>query len=339
MFPDLCEITGINHTEKCDKQANQETYFVICAYNMLTVYPLQRYNRIIKWRWHNEMLDQFKQELTRQGKSQNTIDTYLRNINLFIKWIEESIGEPFDGKILEYDCLQYKSYLATVKKQSPNSVNTKLTAVQVYADFLHAVGKQEKIKVEKQKASISPKVEVLEKNELNKCRRFVMASGNKLNIAVFEMFLNTGIRESELVDLTLDDIPMTDRKGMVIIRNGKGGKYREVPLNDSVRKALKDYIEVRPTTQDNHLFIGQRGALTRNGVYKIIQKIGLQALKEDKLYPHLLRHQCFTTMNSCGIDIKTIAELAGHTSVELTARYYVNSSRVQKENAVDGLMF
>lgn len=53
----------------------------------------------------------------------------------------------------------------------------------------------------------------------------------------------------------------------------------------------------------------------------------------------MLRHQCFTTMNSCGIDIKTIAELAGHTSVELTARYYVNSSSEQKVNAVDGLMF
>ena len=54
--------------------------------------------------------------------------------------------------------------------------------------------------------------------------------------------LNTGIRESELCSLEMDDITISDRKGTIIIRSGKGNKYRELPLNEDARNALADYI-------------------------------------------------------------------------------------------------
>ena len=103
------------------------------------------------------------------------------------------------------------------------------------------------------------------------------------------------------------DLEITERKGTATIRSGKGNKYRVVPLNKDARNALTNYIEhARPTTDSEKVFIGQRGALTRNGVYKIVSRLGEKAIGK-KVFPHMLRHQCFTTMaKNPAVDLKTI---------------------------------
>ena len=105
------------------------------------------------------------------------------------------------------------------------------------------------------------------------------------------------------------------------------------------RNALKDYIEnARPSDAESQkLFIGQRGALTRSAVYKIVNKLGEKALGKN-VYPHMLRHQCFTAMaKNPDVDLKTISSLAGHSNVELTAKYYINSSKQEQIDAVESL--
>ena len=141
--------------------------------------------------------------------------------------------------------------------------------------------------------------------------------------------------------MELSDVDITDRKGTVTIRSGKGNKYREIPLNKDARNALTAYIEHgRPSdVASNKLFIGQRGALNRNAVYKIVTKLGEKSIGK-KVFPHLLRHQCFTAMaKNPDVDLKTISELAGHSSTEITTRYYVNSSKQERIDAMDNLSF
>lgn len=78
------------------------------------------------------------------------------------------------------------------------------------------------------------------------------------------MFLNTGIRANELINLDIQDISISKRKGVVHDRQGKRKKYRDIPLNQDVRESLNAYIkEVNP---QNKLWIGQRGVLTQDGV-------------------------------------------------------------------------
>lgn len=287
----------------------------------------------------NQYVSNFNSALINAGKSSNTVSTYTQNAALFVQWLETVTGENFEGKILEMDVVEYSKYLSDTKRQSLNTIKSKLTAVQKFGDYLSCAGNMPSIKVQQKKGTTEPNVEVLEKNEVYKLLRYVRNTSNKLNIAVIILLLNTGIRETELCDLELTDIEISERKGQITIRNGKGNKYREIPLNVDARNALKDYIDnARPLdATSNKLFIGQRGALTRSAVYKIVNKLGEKALGKN-VYPHMLRHQCFTSMaKNPDVDLKTISSLAGHSNVELTAKYYINSSKQEQIDAVESL--
>lgn len=287
----------------------------------------------------NYYVEEFRRYMIKGGKSQNTVNTYTQNAQLFVEWLEQITNEKFNGKILEMDASEYSRYLSDIKKQSLNTIKAKLTAVQKFSEYLASIGIMPGIKVQQKKGIFEPEVEILEGNEVYKYLRCVRESRNKLNIAIIVLLLNTGIRESELCNLELSDVTISDRKGVIIIRSGKGNKYREIPLNPDARNALNDYIlNARPSDAETEkVFIGQRGALTRNAIYKIVSKMGLKYIGK-KVYPHMLRHQCFTSMaKNSETDLKTISSLAGHSSVELTMKYYVNSSKQEKIDAVEKL--
>lgn len=287
----------------------------------------------------NYYVEEFRRYMIKGGKSQNTVNTYTQNAQLFVEWLEQITNEKFNGKILEMDASEYSRYLSDIKKQSLNTIKAKLTAVQKFSEYLASIGIMPDIKVQQKKGISEPEVEILEKNDVYKYLRYVKNTGNKLNIAIIVLLLNTGIRESELCNIELSDVTISDRKGVIIIRSGKGNKYREIPLNVDARNALNDYIlNARPSdVETEKVFIGQRGALTRNGIYKIVNKMGIKAIGKN-VYPHMLRHQCFTSMaKNPEIDLKTISSLAGHSSIELTMKYYINSSKQEKIEAVEKL--
>lgn len=289
----------------------------------------------------NYYVEKFQQNMTESGKSRNTIATYTRNAELFCEWLESIINERFNGKITEMDVIEYTRYLTDIKKQSLNSIKAKLTALQKFADYLADTENMQPIKVQQKKGTVEPDVEVLEKNELYKYLRYTINTENLLNIAIVQLILNTGIRESELCNLELTDIEITERKGTMIIRSGKGNKYREIPLNKDARNALQNYLEnSRPAdTKSKKVFIGQRGALTRSAIYKIVNKLGTKAIGKN-VYPHMLRHQCLTAMaKNPDVDLKTISAIAGHSSTELTTKYYISSSKQEQIDAVDSLTF
>lgn len=287
----------------------------------------------------NTNLAEFEAELVRQGKSPNTVETYARNVRLFIDWLEHTTGEPFQDKISVFDGREYQAYLVTVRKQKPNTVNAKLEAVQQYVNFLSDLGEHERITISKQKSVPNYSVKVLDKSSLYKCRRWVSSYASARDAAIFELLLNTGLRVSELAALTMDDVQLSDRKGKVIARCGKGRKYREVPLNADGRNAVQKYLAVRPRNTDNHLFLGERGPLGRSAILKVVRKIGQQGAGVSDLSPHTLRHICFTRMAKNGTDLTTIADLAGHSDVKLTAKYYVATSEEDREAAVETLNF
>lgn len=322
-----------------------ETYLLICIlfsilkYVIILLSDKQNTNRKAASIMY-ESLELFQKSLAQESKSQNTINTYTRNITLFLNWLESVTKEPFNNKITQMDTQAYCKYLSDEKKMSLNTINSKLTSIKKFSDFLSDNGYMPYIKVVQKKGKTDSQVEVLEKNELYKYLRDTVSSENKLHIAIVQLILNTGIRESELCNLEMDDITISDRKGTIIIRSGKGNKYRELPLNNEARNALADYIQNgRPDTDTNKVFIGQRGAFNRNAIYKIINKIGQKSLGKN-VCPHMLRHQCFTAMaKNPDVDLKTISELAGHSSVELTAKYYIHSSKEEKINAVESLSF
>ena len=284
------------------------------------------------------MIDRFRAELTRQGFSENTVQTYTRNARLFTEWVQATTGEPFDNQISVFDGREYRSYLLNVEKLRPNSVNAKLQAVQKFADFLAGQGTQQPVKIKRQKVVASTEVKVLDKPALYKCRRWAAAHASVRDAAIFEVLVNTGVREAELAALTLADIQITERKGKLLVRNGKGNKSREIPLNCDARAALQKYIAVRPINSGDRIFFGQRGPLQRNAIYRVVNQIGRRGAGIEDLSPHVLRHTCFTRMAKAGVDLTTIASIAGHSDTKTTTRFYVSTSAADRDTAVDSLV-
>lgn len=272
-----------------------------------------------------DYIQQFKDELIRQDKSPNTVNNYIRSIEDYASFIKGSTGEEFNPKdMIEIDIKEYKSYLLNQLKQKPTAINNKLSGLAKFADFLVAINAltsnpvKAVNRVKMQNANTSPKT--LSKNELFRLKREFYKSDNKRDIAIFEILFNTGCRVSELCSIELDDIEMSERKGSLTIRAGKGEKYRTIPLNSTARKAITDYLEVRPLAVSNKLLQGQRGDMGRESIFRVIKKYADMA-KVEGVSPHTLRHCFCKELLSKGVDIVTVANLAGHSNINTTAIY------------------
>jgi len=141
---------------------------------------------------------------------------------------------------------------------------------------------------------------------------------------------------SELANLTLSDLVMSERQGHIVVRWGKGGKYREVDLNADARRALREYLEVRPKVEDDHLFIGQRGqGLGVRAIESVVTKYARLAGLEG-VTPHVLRHTFGKHLLDAGEDLVTVATLMGHSRLDTTA-IYTRPSRADQRRAVERL--
>ena len=171
----------------------------------------------------------------------------------------------------------------------------------------------------------------LPKRDVDRLIREAQKAGNKRNLAILLTLRHTGLRVGELCSLRLADIHISERKGSVLVRSGKGDKDRTVRLNHDVREALESYLAVRPATQDDHLFIGQRGEpLQTDGVQLIIRKLAKRAGLE-KVTPHVLRHSFAKHVLDAGEDLATVSRLLGHERLETTAIYTEPTARDLEE--------
>jgi len=158
--------------------------------------------------------------------------------------------------------------------------------------------------------------------------------------ALLNLLLYTGVRVGEAAALELDDVTLNDRSGKVIVRSGKGRKYREIPLHKEARKALAAYLEVRTEgSRDDAggrpLFLSQRGPLGERGMQMRLAALGKDAGVE--ITPHILRHTFATRLlREAQADLVTVAALLGHSSVATTA-IYTQPNEADMAEAVEGL--
>ncbi len=142
--------------------------------------------------------------------------------------------------------------------------------------------------------------------------------------AILEVMYACGLRASELVDLELTDIDT--HHGMLKAR-GKGGKERIVPLGRQAIYAIERYLRTaRPAMvkgrPEKALFVNFRGAaMTRQGLYKIVQGHARTAGLEDRMSPHTLRHSFATHLLAGGCDLRSVQEMLGHADVATTQMY------------------
>lgn len=284
--------------------------------------------------------EEFVSYLRDHDKSKYTIKSYLSDLKQFEIWLKGTYGEvefkPIN--ITKLDVAHYKTHMLTVGQRKPSGVNRALSSIVAFSDWAKLRGYiQENPATEIPWAKqIKNPPKSLSELEQNRLLREVYKSGNKRDIAMVELMIGAGLRIGEVESLNLSDIQISDRKGMVIVREGKGQKYREVPLNKDIRKAIQEYMEVRPNGGEA-LFISQKGGrLTSNAIWKVIKKYGNRVGLTD-LTPHSLRHTFGTMLiRKHKVDIVTTAALMGHENIATTA-IYTKPSQQDMIDAVEKL--
>lgn len=261
-------------------------------------------------------LSEFILNRVKEGKRLKTIESYIIDLRQLIKYIE--LKEKEIDQLEDGDIERYKNYLLRHDGLKAKSINRKLASIN---QFLKYNGSQVKFKkIKEQRDNFLNDVLTKEEIEklLNSCK------DNLRNKTIMFTLYKTGLRVSELLRLTTSDV---NKKSIDI--EGKGGKYRRIPIPKIVKELWHEYLKVRIHDDSNKLFIGTQGPLKRNSINSIIKKHAeIAKVKKEKAHPHNFRHAFCKALVEKGVPIETIADLAGHSSLETTRIY---TTKTEKE--------
>lgn len=285
----------------------------------------------------NNFLEQFQEYMIVAGKSTHTVRAYSQDLQAFVRWFEQAIGDPFTPRAVDPgDLHDYKNYLVR-QGLRPATINRRLKALVTF--FRWAKRRQlvtdspfeivEAIFVKEQKDT-SP--HWLERQEQRAIVRAARESGSKRDHAIIQTLMGTGLRLSELAALMVDDLDLSERRGRLKVRIGKGGKARTIPLDGKTRQALESYLAKRVEDGSKQLFLGQRGPLNQAGINYLVSKYAYQA-KLENCTPHTLRHTFAKNLVDAGVPLDQVASLLGHESLD-TTRIYTRPSQRDLERAV-----
>ena len=264
-------------------------------------------------------------ELQRQGKSPHTITAYRRGLEHFIGWNRQLYGDIFDpARVIPRDVRNWKGYQQTVEQAAPATINQRLVAL---SRFYRWAIKQE-LSPDDPTEEIrslhlpSRQPQALSDRDLRRLLR--QAKVDQRDYALIELLVGTGLRVGELLALRVGDIHLGERSGQVIVRRGKQGGYREIPLTLDVRQALIPYLETHPEADNPKapLWLGAAGALKhRSSISRILDKYALRAGLEV-VNPHALRHTFATRYLAANPgDLRGLARLLGHANLNTVMIY------------------
>ncbi len=264
--------------------------------------------------------------------SQNTIDSYTNDLNKFSSYINKSITQ-----INKQDIINVLKKLQ-IENLSNSSINRFVTTLRSFYKFLII---NDIVKENIMDFISSPKREkhlpkVLSETEIDKLLNIPLTDVfSYRNKAILELMYAAGIRVSELINLKVNDIDLN----MALLKTlGKGSKERIIPLGDYALKYLKIYInEYRPLlikrNLTDYLFLNNRGnKLTRQGLFKILEKLAREQGIKTEISPHVLRHSFATHLLNGGADLRSIQELLGHSDISTTQIYTHISNKKLNED-------
>ncbi len=296
----------------------------------------------------------FEDYLKNQDFSKITVRGYLFDITHFSEWFLKTNGEKMTpAQITPIDIKTYRQFLLVEERYKANTINRRLAAISTYIKWARSTGQifsdpSENIKgVSKVKES--PKW--MNKNEQYALQRAIekdlqisklrfpkrwIARRRDASLVIF--LLNTGLRLTELIAMRMDDLQLSERKGSVLVQNGKGGKQRNIPLNAEARKALQDWLAVRPKTKSPYVWTAietNATGLSGRAIQRIMKRYSEEA-GIDEITPHICRHTFAKNLINQGVGLEKIAMLLGHSSLN-TTRLYITPDEHDLESAVGKL--
>lgn len=270
-----------------------------------------------------KIIEGFIRDLQAKGSSSGTVKTYTRIIQEFSEWLKRNGGDL--SRLTRVDVQQYIHHLEE-RGNSAATIQNKFAALSVMARYLGATDVLQHIRRPEVRRSrhIAPKS--LDRNERNRVLREVERTGNRRDTAIVYLFVYSGLRVSEVVSLNREDVVIRERSGSVTVRRGKGNVARTVPLPVEARLHLSQYLEIRTDDHPALFLSNYRRRISVRSVQRIMEKFGV--------HPHQLRHTYCRELVGAGVDIATVAELAGHADINVTRRYAKPSAK-ELEQAIE----
>lgn len=279
--------------------------------------------------------------------SKHTLVTYETSLRDFIEYAESIMDKEdsisnmgffeVEGYVDFLDNKTYKDRKGIEKSYSSSSKNLRISAVKSLFKFMLSrryIGTNTAVNLESAGREAKKIPKVLTKEQATKLLEtvngaFSYGTYDKRNYAIISVFLNCGLRLSELINLKLEDINMRTRS--MNIRGGKGGKDRMVYFGEDCKQAIKDYLEVREEIGIPYVFISKEKCKmsdtgVRNMVKAVMKKAGIRGGST-----HTLRHTCATAYYEATNDIRVVQKILGHSDISTTMIYtHIHDSKLKE---------
>ncbi len=266
-----------------------------------------------------------------KGVSRNTLEAYARDLQGYVHFLRERGIQTPQGSSAE-EALGFFRHLRS-RGLSARSQARVLSTMKGFHKFLMEEGGAGENPLRRLRTpKVTPKLPtVLSPGEVENLLR-QPDPHTPLGIrdrAMMELLYATGLRVSELIHLSLNDVNL----GVGYVRTiGKGAKERMVPLGGAARRALQDYLHgprsmMARTSTQAFLFLGRGGrGITRQGFWKILRKHARDAGINKRITPHMLRHSFATHLLERGADLRSVQSMLGHVDIA-TTQVYTHVSR------------
>lgn len=284
-----------------------------------------------------QYLQQFLTNLaSEKGYSENTIAAYRNDLTQFAQFLREQRGGGVDPSEVTPEMVQ--AYVERIQQPeggyAPSTVARKIAAVK---SFFHTLTEQGLISADPAAHLSSPKIKksmpkTISGGELERLLAAPRAGSSPKHLrdsALLELLASTGMRVTEVVNLSLTDI---DWEKAEVICRGKGERNRRIPIGPA-RASLEAYLQTaRPAlatdASPDVFFLNHRGKkLTRQGVWLIIKEAAEVAGIAVEVTPHTLRHSFAKSLVGTGESLRRVQELLGHANLSTTQVYKLEPDR------------
>ena len=282
-------------------------------------------------------------------KSENTIESYEQAVKQYYEFMNVNGYNTEDDIISNSswsNLIMFRNMLEE-KQLNPYTINARLSGLKSFFNFLvyaRIISENPMDTIEKVSTnSVEQNTDFLTHEEY---MRLLNIIGTKLpnvkqdnfeyvskrDLLMVGLVLQTGLRISEVLSLTVNQIDTENKRIKVL---GKGKKLRDVVFTDDVLTLLQSYINVRNTLDikdTDILFLSKNGKkMSRQNVNVNLKKYCERAGIEKNITPHSLRHTSITQMGESGMSVAKISAVAGHSSTTITSRYLHVNTQIEEE--------